>query len=245
MNLIKFQIRETAKDELLMEDFVSEWEGIKKVLDSLNKDLHPTKTPQLIFKIIKIKKESPMYAEILPTIIGTENGDLVNSFYHCLRAIKRKKAPKGFSIDTVKAYSQIGKSTPKNEIIFFENGDNKKLKIKNSLENFVNEIYKHTYYTESGSIGGKLDALNLHGTKKVITIYPNYAPAITCDISDDLIPIVEKAIRKKVTITGKLKTKIGEKYPYEIIVKDIKIHKSKENIPSVEELWGMMNTQYN
>ena len=109
-------------------------------------------------------------------------------------------------------------------------------------ETYVNEIYKHLYYTEHGSIGGKLDALNLHGATKMITIYPNYAPAITCDIDDNLIPIIEKALLKKVTVTGKLKTRIGDKYPSEIIVEDIKIHKSKEDIPLVSNLWGMLTS---
>ncbi|OQY70295.1 MAG: hypothetical protein B6D44_16095 [Ignavibacteriales bacterium UTCHB2] len=246
MKIIKFQIKGLGKvSSLLLEDFISELENIKKVLDSLNKDLHPEKAPQLSYEIVKIRKNSPTYVELLPTLQDKSTNGLVDCFYSGLKAIPKGKVPDKFSINTVQAYSQIGKSTIRNEIIFFENGRKDKIKIKNSFEKYVNEIYKQTYYTEQGSISGKLDTMNLHGTKKTITIYPNYAPAINCLVNDNLLHIVEKAVLKKVTVSGKIKTKINEKYPFEIIVDSIRIHKPKNEIPNVEELWGMMSSQNN
>jgi hypothetical protein len=242
MKVIKLEIKETQKDSrLLLDDFICELESVKRVLESLNKDIHPNKTPQLSYEIVKIRKSSPLMVELLPTYKDFQMDDLIASFYTGLRTIPKGKPPKSFSVNTIIAYSDIGTSTKRNEITFYENGKSKKLKVKENYGKFVNEIYKQIYYSEQGSISGKLDALNVHGTKKTITVYPNYAPQVNCIVSDNLLPVVEKAVRRKVTVRGKIKTKIDEKYPFEINVDEIKIHKSKEEIPKVDELWGMIN----
>ncbi len=242
MKLIRFEIKELKKDSaLLLDDFLSELGNIKKTLDSLNEDLHPNGTGQLSYEIVKLRKESPTYVEILPRTKGNKINGLIDNFYEGLKFIPQGKIPKDYSTNTIKAYSQIGLSTTRNELIFYGSNKKNKLKIKESFDKYINEIEQPRIFTEHGSISGKLDALNFHGTKKILTIYPNYAPAVNCIIDENFLSVIEKAIQKKVTITGKIKRKINEKYPFEIFVENIKIHKSSEEIPKVDELWGMVN----
>jgi hypothetical protein len=246
MKLIKFEIKEIAKNcPLLLDDFMLELESIKKILDSINKDVGSDKTSLLSYEIVKIRKNSPAYVELMPTAKNEDTGIVVESFYSGLKLIQHGKIPSNFSNSTVRAYSQLGKSTVRTKLTFIENGKGSKISVNESFEKYIEDIFKQTYYTESGSVSGKLDALNVHGIKKTITIYPNYSPAINCIVDEDLLPIIQSAIRKKVTVTGKIKTRIDEKYPYEIIVKEIKVHKNKEEIPSAEDLWGMVNLQIN
>lgn len=239
---LNFKIISKKSDkELQLDDFISELEAIKKTIDAIYKSQNSK--GKLKYNIVRIKKESPAELEIEPYIendtLDTAN-KVVERFYHGLDSLSKGVLPIDFDYDVLKAFSEMGKkSDDGGSVEFFNNNFSTSLIVDENFQKNVDKFVKKSYNTSFLSASGKLDALNLHGKDKIIYIYPNFAPKIKCNIPEKLEDKIRGAVKRKVTVTGKAKIKIGEKDPFEIDVEDIKIHKLKSEIPNPDELWGI------
>src|SRR5690606_4181324 len=85
-----------------------------------------------------------------------------------------------------------------------------------------------------------LEAINVHGKQNTFALYPVVgASRISCKFDDALLGQVRPALGKYVVITGELKYRWREKFPYEAKANAIKVLDDWEDQPSFTEILGM------
>jgi len=99
-----------------------------------------------------------------------------------------------------------------------------------------------TNFITEGEIMGCLEHVNIHGQENVFYIYPVIGPAsVRCVFPVELLTDVSKAVSKKgtrVIVSGSLKYEKQKTYPYEVVVKKIRIIK-EDDLPKLRDLVGL------
>lgn len=94
-------------------------------------------------------------------------------------------------------------------------------------------------YSAMGTIDGMLDAVNIHGPKNLLTLYPSIGTSeITCEFDDSYLDRIKQLIGCYVEISGEMKYHRRDKYPYAGVVSEI-IPVSEDDLPCFADLYGM------
>ena len=94
--------------------------------------------------------------------------------------------------------------------------------------------------TCEGTIEGTLEQINLHDNANVFRIYPNIGPnVVLCRFGSELRDLAISAIGSTVAVSGLLIYKTGEPFAYEILVSEIDIYPSEDELPTIEDLRGI------
>ena len=166
-------------------------------------------------------------------------GGILGGFYDGLAEVtETKEAPLHWSraiIDEVSTILKpIGKGIAKYEVAC---GDDKLLLDISYKAKFA-EIIKADQVSD-GTIDGMLEAVNIHGGKNVLTLYPEVGQTkVSCHFPDEKLDAIKKFIGKYVEIHGRLKHKWREKYPHEVRVEHIEVI-DEDNLPSFSDLMGL------
>lgn len=96
---------------------------------------------------------------------------------------------------------------------------------------------------EIGSVTGRLERLNIHGTARTCHIYPKSgAPKVKCTFSSDKINDVITAVGKFVTVYGALKYRGRQLHAEELTrVTDIEVHPLDADLPDLYDLRGTVD----
>ena len=90
-----------------------------------------------------------------------------------------------------------------------------------------------------GDISGRLESVNLHNVLRCV-IFPTVGPAkVSCEFKPDLRAKVKAALDNYVTISGRLRYKQIDKFPYAIDAKHIDIHEPIGDLPKMNDLRGI------
>jgi hypothetical protein len=93
---------------------------------------------------------------------------------------------------------------------------------------------------EFGAVKGRLERLNLHDHNE-FTLYPPIPGySITCEFPEELFDKVHLAIRRSVTVYGKLTFKQKGPYPERVVVHSLEIHPVDSELPSLQSLRGLL-----
>ncbi len=90
-----------------------------------------------------------------------------------------------------------------------------------------------------GSISGRLERVNLHNAHR-FEIFPTVGPKrVVCLFKDPLLPKVKLALNSYVTVSGRLRYKMWDKFPHAIDAKDVDPHQADNTLPTFDELRGI------
>lgn len=93
---------------------------------------------------------------------------------------------------------------------------------------------------KNSHIKGRLEAMNIHGQKRTLTIYPSVGPTrVKCVFPKALTGAAKDAMGDHVTVFGDLKYHWRDPFPYEIKVTKIVALPSEADLPLEKELWGL------
>lgn len=90
-----------------------------------------------------------------------------------------------------------------------------------------------------GRVDGMLEAVNIHGQKNLLMLYPTIGKKkVSCEFDAALLDQVKKAIGNYVEIKGELKYQWRDKFPYHVVINKIEII-DEEKLPPFSKLFGM------
>ena len=92
----------------------------------------------------------------------------------------------------------------------------------------------------SGSIEGVLEQINIHDRANVFGLYPEIGPSrVQCYFGSSLIDKAISAVGERVSVSGTLKYKPDENFPYSVDVDDIDIYPRDDELPTFDDLRGI------
>jgi hypothetical protein len=113
---------------------------------------------------------------------------------------------------------------------------------KSLTSEYVANIDKilNTTIPSDGSVTGRLERLNIHNRREFALYPPITGFSVTCSFPDDMFPQVQAAIRKNVTVHGKLVFRPDSPFPERVQVRSIEIHPPDAELPTLRSLRGML-----
>jgi hypothetical protein len=91
-----------------------------------------------------------------------------------------------------------------------------------------------------GSLEGWLEAINLHADINEFRIYPLIGPkVVVCKFQKEQRELAKESLDRFVLVSGVMKYRSREKFPYEILVEDIVKHPKEDDIPHLFDLNGI------
>lgn len=110
--------------------------------------------------------------------------------------------------------------------------------VTRELEHRIDQIIGPDILAE-GTIAGDLETVNVHN-RSTFYIYPTVGPKkVLCNFPVHLFEAVKLGLKQYVSVSGKLRYKAREPFPYAIDVTDIEINPPGNELPSLWDLRGI------
>ncbi|MCH7806156.1 MAG: hypothetical protein IH995_03320 [Proteobacteria bacterium] len=210
-------------------------------LSSLYRAIKASATGQERFDllVVGLSLDSPATVELEP--VGEAGVAIVENFVSRVdEYFHTGDAPKEFGRDVFTALSDfsnpIGKSISRSLLVF----DGKEICFDAKTHNTIEKTFGPDEVT-SGSVDGMLEMVNVHKDKNTFRLYPVVGPNnIACKFEKkDLENKISPALGKYVQVTGDLKYKWRDKFPFEVFVKEIEVLPNIEDQPKFADILGM------
>lgn len=239
---LTIELNNKKADELRLDDFLSELTRLTDALKETERLLYKQE-PTLYLRIKELKKNSPAFIK-LEIVSESNHGQefarmISRTFTTGLRYIGHKsKVPQFLNNDTLKSYSELGKSRKEGSIDLKIMGEGSRAVVvidDNLRETIDNLMGPNTF--RYGSISGRVEKLNLHNSRK-FWIYPEVGPArVTATFKEPSRKQVTEAVDQYVTVYGRFTYKPWDRWPFLVAVEDIVVH--KEVGESLRDLKGV------
>ena len=256
-NRITLQLEGALEDNghVTLSAFLSQLEAVKAALKQTERLVSGEDEPSVYYRIVDLRHSSPatMVLEAVSLLNRPQaevkkrrlkkRGDYsqatVQHFFSSLKQIREEKqAPPRADLQALQAYKNLAASLQKDvsEVRLMNGGDS--VDIDTTFQKAIDEIIGPDQLFE-GSISGTLEKLNLHNTTR-FDIFPPIGPRqVACDFSPALKEAVIGAIDKYVCVTGKLRYKRLEGFPYAINADSIEVLPPEDGLPTLLDIKGM------
>jgi hypothetical protein len=101
----------------------------------------------------------------------------------------------------------------------------------------IDEILRPALVSE-GTVRGRIERLNVH-EKNEFVLYTPLWEGVICEFPEDLFEQVREAIKRNVTVTGKLAYLLDKPYPTRVHVRDLEVLPEDDELPTLSQLRGM------
>jgi hypothetical protein len=240
---LKFRIRGGPEDggDIRLSDFITQLNAISGLLATLDRSVADSERTSAYYRIVDASHASPMTVtlEAVPYNPEDDYSDvIVDKFYEGLHQIALGSAPEEFDRLILEGYRNIAKGLDKNvtELSFLRDGG--EFPVTYDFVQTVDVILGPDEIV-SGSLTGALEVINVHGTPQ-FTIYPVAGPKkVICTFPDDLIDNVIQGLGSMVSVSGLLRYKRRDNFPYAIDITALDIYPPEESLPTVFDLRGI------
>ncbi len=228
--------------DVRLSEFISQLEAFSEVLRQTERALSGRSNNSIYYKVVDLTHNSPatIVLEAVERKTATVSARAVTkNFMAGMRAIRQKKAPHNADLAMMESYKALSAPTRQNiQRVEIVEANNKVIPIDSLFSKQVDEIIGPDIYS-FGSISGRLESINLHNTLK-FAIFPAVGPQkLTCEFRPHLRGEVKSALDHYVTISGRLRYKQMDKFPYAIDAKDIDVHEENSDLPTLNDLRGI------
>lgn len=229
--------------DVRLSDFIEQLEAFSEVLRQTERALSGKNSNFIYYKVVDLTHNSPATIVLEPVARSASTVSaraVTNNFLAGVRSIRKKKAPYGADLAMMQSYRALSSTAAKRNIQSVEIVETPKkvIPIDSVFSKQVDDIIGPDIYS-FGSVSGKLESVNLHNTLKFV-IFPAVGPQrISCEFRPDLRAKVKAALDNYVTITGRLRYKQMDKFPYAIDAKDVDVHESHSDLPTLHDLRGV------
>lgn len=235
-----------SDNSVRLNDFIDQLDSIKQALNSIDKRISGKKSPNLYYRIVSIKMNSPITIEVeAVSKAGEANyGDRVISRLGIdLSSLLKGEKPNGADIDLLETYKSLVQPLKKHVSEFTLTIGNGEISVPKFLDKIVDDILGPDQ-VEIGSTSGNLELLDIHNSRNLFKVYPIIGPPyIKCKFSDELLKTAVAGINRFVEVHGNLHWKKSEKFPHFMIVHSIDILPDQSEIPSFLELRGIVDAE--
>ena len=243
-NKIKVRLRGTEKDSehVRLSEFIKQLESVRVALKHTEHLVSHSNESAINYLVTDLTHSSPATVSIEAYPKSESDVDMseavISKFTNGIRSLViEKKAPADFDRQTLEAFKGITKGLSKHiaELTIIDGFD------EIPVSNEINYVIEHAIGPDilaEGSIKGSLEAINVH-SKTSFNIYPDIgSKRVQCNFPQSMFDEVKSALRQYVVISGMMKLKSLDPFPYEMDVKAIEICPSEETLPTLWDLRG-------
>jgi hypothetical protein len=239
-----------------LNSFISQLEAVKAALKQTERLVSGEDESSVYYRVVDLRHSSP--ATIVLEAVSTASASTpptrrrrqqqprtdhsqatVTQFFHSLKDIREKKqAPARADLQALEAFRNLTGNLDKSFSGMKLINTDESVSIDNDFREAIEGIIGPDELIE-GSVTGMLEKVNLHNTAR-FDIFPMIGPKqVTCDFKRALREKVIASLDKFVTVSGKLRYKKLEDFPYAINAEDIVIVPPDDELPSIFDLKGM------
>jgi hypothetical protein len=167
-------------------------------------------------RVVGLSRKSPATIELEAYWRADQKPVEIDSFFESVRSVMETgAAPKEFGravFDTLKEFvSVVGRGVRESQLQI----DDRAIRVEQQARHNIETVFEPDYLV-GGTIDGMLEAVNVHGDKNQFVLYPIVGPTrINCIFPDEMLDMVRPVLGKYAMVTGDLKYRWREKYPYE------------------------------
>ncbi|MCI0708455.1 MAG: hypothetical protein L0Y80_13335 [Ignavibacteriae bacterium] len=232
--------------------FIEKLEALKNALLHTERLISGSEKAAVKYKIIGASLKSPLTVTFEAIAVKPKNPlrkyrDLseptVHTFFTNLRAIRKKRIPRG-GIDkpALNSYLKLGEKL--GEEVFGIDIQNGKKQERITIDNeFVKNVVDLLGKEEIvfGSMSGRAEAFNVHDNS-IFYIYPLAGTTrVVCKFPLTMQEEAKAALLKYVRVTGIMKYRPANTFPYEIDVTKIEELPNPEKLPTLGSLRGIIS----
>jgi hypothetical protein len=232
-------------DDLRLDDFIEQMRTLKAALRETER-LVSGRQPTLYFRIKRLQKNSPprVTLEAVSDAIGERATPqyanyVVRALTTNLRIIqKRKKLPSKIDYLALSSYRELAAPADKSHLSVRIEAGNREVVIGSKFRETIDHIAGDDEYS-FGSVSGNIDAINIHDKTRKFQIFPIIGPSrIRGTFKRKDRAQFAGAVDKYVTVYGRLRYKMWDKFPYAINADSIEVH-DPQSVPSLADLRGI------
>jgi hypothetical protein len=241
---LTLQLRGAMEDDehVRLSDFVEELEAVREALNAIDERLigHGDRTTD--YRVVDLRHSSPASVVLESFAIDSmedHSADVVDSFLDSIRQINEGIAPPKLDSSLLKKLGNIASPYHKNvrEVVFL--ADNQEIIVSPTFEANIITIVGEDSITD-GRLDGMLEMINLHRGVNRFSIYPTIGPGkVTCHFSNELSQKAIESVGRHIRVSGKLKLKKIDRYPYGIEVESIEILPADADLPTFADIYGI------
>lgn len=231
-----------ADDEnVRLSDFVEALAAVRDVLTGIDHVLTKSEVPSTDYKIVGLHRGSAeVVIEAIPIDGASDNTmTVLDKFFVGLEQIREGSAPQEFDSILLEKFGRLARGYKKNirEMVFMRNGSH--VAVGTTFQAQVTTIIGEDEISR-GSISGMLERINLHLGANVFVIYPIVGPSkVACHFPPNLLENAIRSVNQYINVSGELRYKVRDKFPYAIEVDAIEPYPDEKELPTIFDLRGI------
>lgn len=243
-NKITVQLKGSVADneDVRLADFIEELSAIREILSEIDQKIIKSSEPSTDYRIVDLSHFSParVVIEAIPLEEDRDNSvAVVDKFFVGLKAIQQGKVPEEFESPLLERFKKLGRGFHRNIREVVISRDDSQISIRKNFEAEIVKIIGDDQLS-SGSMTGMLEMINLHRGANKFNIYPFVGPdRLACHFSSSLLREAIDGLNQYVRVTGKLKYKQRDRFPYAIDVEEIEVFPGEDELPTIFDLRGI------
>jgi hypothetical protein len=242
----KIKIRVSGSDEdnglVRLPDFLNALTSLHEVLTRLDKLVTKSHIPSLYFRITELQYNSPatVVTEVLPLRPNVLHAPaVVDRCMTGLQDIREGKIPEDFDRGLLEAYKRVAHGFKANISEMSISGNGLEITVTQNIESEINNVLGKEE-TMHGTASGILELINIHAGANKFNIYPIAgADKIECFFPDGLKELAVSGVGRRVLITGEMKYRAREDFPYQMKVDGLEVFPPDDELPSILDLRGI------
>lgn len=246
---ITVQIKGDPSDNesLRINDFINQLDAIRNTLSHLEREIAEPDSSPIQYRIVDLSHNSPATI-VIEAVPGTKGKDIsalvADRFVNGIKNIKSGIIPADYDSDLLESFKKIGpRIQKKNRHKFFSlvsiATDSEKVEVEQSLESEIESIVGPDEIMK-GSVSGTLELINIHAHVNNFRIFPIVGPQkVDCHFKSAQLNNAIKGINRYVNVTGSLRYKRRDKFPYAINDAEVEVYPEENDLPSIFDLKGI------
>jgi len=220
---------------------------LQAVLDSLKKteEVVGAGEPSGTWEIVAISKQSPTHIELEYFPLDGEVADtgavevVAPRFMAYLNRLETQgEAPNELDRDAIETFSRVAGPSAPDEVVMTIRDGGPALEVSPALRTNAEKILKPKLRS-LGTVKGRLEYLNIHGTRNVLRIFPEIGPAkVTCYFPEHLLDKAKSGIGQTVRVRGLVTYLARDAHPSSVRVEEIDVLPPNDELPNLSELRG-------
>lgn len=234
--------------DLRFAEFIEQLNLVRVALRQTERLVTGVPEAQVYYRVVDLRKSSPATIVLEPRPIPAPpnapprrdySGPVVDTFLANLRHITvHRTIPKNVDMLAVESYMNLGVTVEKHvaELVIANAGEH--VTIARGFKASVEAALGPDELCD-GSVTGMLDQVNLHKTRRFF-VYPIVGPArVSCEFPPELRERVKAGLDNYVRVTGELRYKRFDPFPYAVKASDIEILPPEDKLPTLLDIYGI------
>ena len=244
MKKLTIQLRGAFEDgeHVRLFDFVQELEAVREALDEIDSQFFGHGHPTTDYRVVDLRHNSPAAVILEPFPLDPQKNNaaaVVDRLLNTIRNINEGSVPADIDSVTLEKIGKIAKPYKRRVQEVLITCDNEQVRVPKTFEASIVKIIGEDQIFD-GSFDGMLEMINFHGGVNRFNIYPTVGPArLNCRFSDELLKPAIEAVGKYVRVTGKIKQKQRDRFPYGIDAAQVETLPTEVDLPSFKDIRGI------